>query len=143
LRALSKELEPFDGGAKAIMDDVYVFGPIWVQPSASTADAQRSQRSRAQRTAGRSASSEDLPWQPTAAALSDEWSNARASNLCAPRPRRAGRVGAHHVANATSRPDRQRAAHPKVMRAHVVCHWHRVTAVDGNSSGGRSAATGV
>ena len=27
LRALSKELEPFDGGAKAIMDDVYVFGP--------------------------------------------------------------------------------------------------------------------
>jgi len=27
LRALSQELEPFDGGAKAIMDDVYVFGP--------------------------------------------------------------------------------------------------------------------
>ena len=27
LRALSKELEPFDGGAKAITDDVYVFGP--------------------------------------------------------------------------------------------------------------------
>ena len=27
LRALSKELETFDGGAKAIMDDVYVFGP--------------------------------------------------------------------------------------------------------------------
>ena len=27
LRALSKELEPFGGGARAIMDDVYVFGP--------------------------------------------------------------------------------------------------------------------
>ena len=24
---VTKELEPFDGGAKAIMDDVYVFGP--------------------------------------------------------------------------------------------------------------------
>ena len=27
LRALSQELEPFGGGARAIMDDVYVFGP--------------------------------------------------------------------------------------------------------------------
>ena len=30
LRALSQELEPFDGGARAIMDDVYVFGPAAV-----------------------------------------------------------------------------------------------------------------
>ena len=32
LRGVSrvKELEPFDGGARAIMDDVYVFGPAAV-----------------------------------------------------------------------------------------------------------------
>ena len=30
LRALSQELESFDGGARAIMDDVYVFGPAAV-----------------------------------------------------------------------------------------------------------------
>ena len=62
-----------------------------VQPSASKPDAPHSQRSRAQRTECRSASSEDLPWQP--AALSGacvQWSNARAPNLRAPRLRQAG-----------------------------------------------------
>jgi hypothetical protein len=42
-----------------------------------------------------------------------------------------------------SRPDRQRAAHPKVMRAHVISPLVRVTASDGNWSSGRSATTGV
>ena len=95
-----------------------------MQPSASAPDAQHSQRSQAQRTERRSASSEDLPWQTAAVTLAARASNGpmRVRLICARREhaKRAGGCAPCGKRNEPPRSSARRASQGDACARHLA-----------------------